>query len=119
MKTFALMLFSFGVSIESLKRKLSMCELNSIEFNKLLAVEWALNFHCNSRRILASYAQKRREVIAAHLDKMAEMGISKEGIAPWSKLIGGDGDKLKHERNMNIYGFDFWNEEKNRMQKVV
>lgn len=42
--------------------------------------------------------------IAAVLDILAANGVTRKGIEPWSKLIGGDGNRLRYEREMNVFG---------------
>lgn len=102
-------LISFGAMplahAESMKRVLQAKDMNHEEFKRLLAVEFALSCYCNSGRVLATYAQRRRAIVTERLDEMALLGVNKTGIAPWSPLVGGNGRQFQYEREVNVYGF--------------
>lgn len=46
-----------------------------------------------------------RSSISSLLDDLARKGVSREAVAPWSSLVGGDGNRMRYERELNVFGF--------------
>lgn len=43
--------------------------------------------------------------IAKFIDELTRQGISRDGVKPCSKLVGGDGDYRRYSKEMNTFGF--------------
>lgn len=51
-------------------------------------------------------AQLKRHT-SSILDDLAANGVTKRCIEPWSSLVGGDGNRIRYEREMNVFGLYF------------
>lgn len=43
--------------------------------------------------------------ISKSLDHLARIGVTRSGVLPWSQVVGGDGNRYRYERELNVFGF--------------
>lgn len=54
-----------------------------------------------AEQVLPGFLRSR---VTPMLDHLARLGVTKNGIEPWSILVGSDGNRFRYEREMNMFG---------------